>query len=121
MLIRLLSSGMLDDAAAVLVLTTVVLIFAGIPWLLKAIALYRISRTLGLHRPWLAFIPVVQDYALGRIPECVPGPGRPMRWGRILLGLRLTLMCCSLLTAGNYIWAALASGEGTDEIGRAHV
>lgn len=55
-------------------------------YLLKAFAVYEMSKSAQLSRPWLAFIPIVNEYAFGRLAERYQKRDgtRSMRFGIVL-------------------------------------
>ena len=56
-------------------------------YVLQALAVMRMSQKLYIERPWLAWIPIAQSYALGRIAErCDERQGKNVKpWAKILL------------------------------------
>lgn len=69
-----MSEGLIMGAAGmVLALFAVCMVFAlavgVLKYVLTAISLYRIAKRRGIHRPWLAWIPVAGDWLLGSISD----------------------------------------------------
>ncbi len=62
-------------------------------YLLQALGLYNMGKTLQLSKPWLSFIPVANVYALGKIAEnYIKADGRKSaKFGTILLILYIAL------------------------------
>ncbi len=56
-------------------------------YVLQALAIMRMSKKLYIERPWLAWIPIAQSYALGRVAErCDERQGKDVKpWAKILL------------------------------------
>lgn len=82
--------------ANVFILFIVLLITSGIGivmYLLQAVGLYNMGKTLQLSKPWLSFIPVANVYALGKIAEnYIKADGRKSaRFSIILLILYIAL------------------------------
>lgn len=59
-------------------------------YLLQAVGLYKMGKTVGVSAPWLAFIPVVNVFALGKIAETPTEGKKPMKYGTILLLLNIS-------------------------------
>lgn len=58
-----------------------------VTYVLQALAIMRMSQKLYVERPWLAWIPIAQSYALGRVAErCDERQGKEVKpWAKILL------------------------------------
>ena len=58
-----------------------------VTYVLQALAIMRMSQKLYVERPWLAWIPIAQSYALGRVAErCDERQGKEVKpWSKILL------------------------------------
>ncbi|MBE6676451.1 MAG: hypothetical protein E7594_06375 [Ruminococcaceae bacterium] len=58
-----------------------------VAYVLQALAIMRMSQKLYVERPWLAWIPIAQSYALGRVAErCDERQGKEVKpWAKILL------------------------------------
>lgn len=58
-----------------------------VTYVLQALAIMRMSNKLYIERPWLAWIPIAQSYALGRVAErCDERQGKDVKpWAKILL------------------------------------
>lgn len=58
-------------------------------YLLESIGVYKMSKNMGLSNPWMAFVPIANHYALGRIAEkYIKNDGRPSaKFSKILLTL----------------------------------
>ncbi len=61
------------DRSAFLAVMTAFVIFSAVAaaigiilYILRAIGIYKMSKTAGLEYPWLSFIPVASSYTLGR-------------------------------------------------------
>ena len=78
----------------------IALLFGFITYLLTAIGVFKMTRTLGLPNAWFAFVPIVNTYALGRIAEQCPTGNykRPMRYGALLLTLELVTLVFSIVS-----------------------
>ncbi len=63
------------------------LLTALVTYVLQALAVMRMSQKLYIERPWLAWIPIAQSYALGRVAErCDERQGKDVKpWAKILL------------------------------------
>ena len=61
-------------------------------YLLKSFGLYKMAKTVGLSAPWLAFIPIANDYTLGKIAETPVNGKKTMRYGIILLFFNLAIL-----------------------------
>ncbi len=69
-------------------------------YLLQAYGLYKMGKTVGSPAPWLAFIPVVNIYALGKIAETpTPASPKPLRYGPVLLVLNVVNTVISNISA----------------------
>ena len=75
-----------------------VVIFGLVTYILSAVGVYKMSRTLGTGCPWIAFIPVVNVYALGRIAQHAPTSSgrRPPRYGAMLLSFYLITLVSTI-------------------------
>lgn len=63
------------------------LLTALVTYVLQALAVMRMSQKLYIERPWLAWIPIAQSYALGRVAErCDERQSKEVKpWAKILL------------------------------------
>ncbi len=68
-------------------------------YLLQAIGIYKMGKNMGLTSPWIAFIPIVNKYAFGRIAEkYIKTDGRPSaKFSKILLALEIVSMVLVLV------------------------
>ena len=64
------------DRSALLAVMTAFVIFSAVAaaigivlYILRAVGIYKMSKTAGLEYPWLSFIPVASSYTLGRLAE----------------------------------------------------
>lgn len=64
------------DRSVLLAVMTAFVIFSAVAaavgiilYILRAIGIYKMSKTAGLEYPWLSFIPVASSYTLGRLAE----------------------------------------------------
>ena len=64
------------DRSVFLAVMTAFVIFSAVAaaigiilYILRAIGIYKMSKTAGLEYPWLSFIPVASSYTLGRLAE----------------------------------------------------
>ena len=58
-------------------------------YLLRAIGVYKIAKRLKLTAPWLAFIPIANNYTLGKIAEAQVDEKKPLPYGVLLLIFRI--------------------------------
>ncbi|MBE6538450.1 MAG: hypothetical protein E7671_03185 [Ruminococcaceae bacterium] len=72
-------------------------------YLLEAVGLYKMGKTVGASAPWLSFIPVLNVFALGRVAETPTGAKKPMKYGLILLLLNIANGLFSVTMVLNFI------------------
>ncbi|MEE0969123.1 MAG: hypothetical protein U0M06_07115 [Clostridia bacterium] len=60
-------------------------------YLLRAVGVYGMAKTAGQSKPWLAFIPIVNSFALGRLAEIKRQNKKPLRYSLILLWLNIPI------------------------------
>lgn len=67
-------------------------------YIMSAIGQYKMSQKCGVDKPWLAFIPVVNVYNLGKIAERYDD-GKPTvkKYSKILLGLNIATACSGIV------------------------
>ena len=84
---------------SVLVPTSLILVFA--VFIFTAYSVFKISKNAGIKLPWLSFIPVVSDFALGRVAEgYVKKNGKPSaKLGIWMLIFRIATMVFLMLLA----------------------
>lgn len=68
-------------------------------YLFEAFGLYRMGQRLGFKNPWLAFVPVANVYALGKVAEqYVKNDGKPSaKFSKILLTLNIIILAIAVL------------------------
>lgn len=81
-------------------------------YLLQAIGLYKMGMTLEHKNPWLAFIPLANLYALGKVAETKTDDKKPLRYSRLLIFFNL-LACAVSISWLVYI-VVLAVKANTD-------
>lgn len=58
-------------------------------YLLEAVGLYKMGKTVGMSAPWMAFIPVLNVFALGKVAETPVDGKKPLKYGLILVILNI--------------------------------
>ena len=78
------------------------LLTALVTYVLQALAVMRMSQKLYIERPWLAWIPVAQSYALGRVAErCDERQGKEVKpWAKIMLFAHIGYYVCYVVLSG---------------------
>lgn len=73
-----------------------------VTYVLQALAVMRMSQKLYIERPWLAWIPVAQSYALGRVAErCDERQGKEVKpWAKIMLFAHIGYYVCYVVLSG---------------------
>ena len=73
-----------------------------VTYVLQALAIMRMSQKLYVERPWLAWIPIAQSYALGRVAErCDERQGKEVKpWAKILLFSHIGFMVFNSISSG---------------------
>lgn len=86
------SDEQMATVAIVMIVVALIALVVGIltvlvAYVLQALAIMRMSQKLYVERPWLAWIPIAQSYALGRVAErCDERQGKEVKpWAKILL------------------------------------
>ena len=86
------SDEQMATVAIVMIVVALIALAVGIltvlvAYVLQALAIMRMSQKLYVERPWLAWIPIAQSYALGRVAErCDERQGKEVKpWAKILL------------------------------------
>ena len=83
-------------------------------WVLQSIGLYKMSKTLGLSNPWLVWLPVCNQYAMGRLAEC-----SNLYYGKAKGNLRVWLPLFSVLLflpyIGIIVFAVIMGLNGMEE------
>ncbi len=90
---------------------------------IQAYGLFRMAKSCGLERPWLAWIPVANNYTIGAVAKCnaVKQRKKPMAYDKILLGLSLAsvvtmiLMILILISMMTSMIAGLPEGYYSEE------
>ncbi len=79
-------------------------------YILKAIGVYKMGKTAGANHPWIAFIPLINCFALGRVAEkYIKRDGsRSAKFSVILLVLRIGSVVLTALFVGSLISAIVA-------------
>lgn len=94
-----------------LVIYLLIVSYAVAGYILQSIGLYTIAKRRGIHKPWLAWIPIGNVWILGSISDqyryVVRGEVRNRR--KLLMGLTIALMAVSFVTAGAESAAFLGS------------
>lgn len=95
---------------AFLIVYLVILMFSAIIglvfYLLQASGLYKMGKTVGISAPWMAYIPVVNLYAMGKIAETPVNGKKTLKYSTILLLLQIAT--CIITFA--FIFFAVATG-----------
>lgn len=76
-------------------------------YLLKAYGIYKIAKRLDIESPWIAFIPVVNVFTLGRIAETKFEGKKKLPYGWILLGLQLAESLISYVSVFRFVKAVI--------------
>ncbi len=93
--------GVLPYIMGVYVVILLISLSIGIAlYLLRAFGVYKMSKTLSYSRPWLAFIPIANTFALGRLAETKNGSAKPYKYSLILLWLGIGNAIFSLINVG---------------------
>lgn len=89
-------------------------LFGMVTYVLTALAIYTLSRRRGLHKPWLAWVPVVNVWLLGSLSDqyqyVVKGENRSKRKWLLILQvikavLTMTAVVLALVTAAGVIFS----------------
>lgn len=56
----------------ILIYVMFILVFAGVPYVLRALGLYQLAKNQQFENPWLAWIPIGDSYILGRLAKNSP-------------------------------------------------
>ena len=97
-------------------------LFGIVTYVLSALAIYTVSRRRGLHKPWLAWIPVVNVWLLGSLSDqyqyVVRGENKSKRKWLLILELikavlALTLMVLAAVAAADAFFRWPAHGMGS--------
>ena len=93
---------MADFSAGIAFIIIYFLVIFGIAitmYLFEAFGIYRMGQKLGFKNPWLAFIPIANMYAFGKVAEqYVKNDGRPSaKFSKILLTLNIIMLVLAIL------------------------
>lgn len=93
---------MADFSAGIAFISIYFLVIFGIAitmYLFEAFGIYRMGQKLGFKNPWLAFIPIANMYAFGKVAEqYVKNDGRPSaKFSKILLTLNIIMLVLAIL------------------------
>lgn len=93
---------MADFSAGIAFIIIYFLVIFGIAitmYLFEAFGIYRMGQKLGFKNPWLAFIPIANMYAFGKVAEqYVKNDGRPSaKFSKILLTLNIIMLAIAII------------------------
>lgn len=92
--------------------------FSFVMYLLQAFAIYQMSKNMGFSNPWLAFIPIANTYAFGKVAETYVKPdGRPSaKFSKILLILQILLFIILIATIILIMVIAIMSNDAYSSV-----
>ncbi|MBR4296447.1 MAG: hypothetical protein IKT56_06405 [Clostridia bacterium] len=95
----------IDPMAIIMPLLGIFLVLLAIGitlYLLRAIAIYKMGKTVGAKAAWLAFIPVLDSYVIGRIAETPFEGKKPFKYSIILPLVNLISIIITYMSESNF-------------------